>query len=188
MNLGYLSAAKAQTAQKNHVFEAARMQVEDTKISSFYRSDATPNQWHKITPPLAAPTHLFRGNQAQAASFSDFKGKRILLNFWASWCAPCLSEMPALNALAKAHENSLYVMVMNIEKIPYTKAQKILGEYVSDSHLILAQDQLGSVFAQLGKGRLPLSYMLNEAGEIEAFYIGTSHWNAPAHLPFILGK
>ena len=53
--------------------------------------------------------------------------KRItLINFWATWCAPCIEELPSLDRLKSKYENNIDIIAVNVEKINYKKAEKFL--------------------------------------------------------------
>ena len=53
-------------------------------------------------PPVPAPSTEFRTLEGAATSLADFRGQVVLVNFWATWCAPCIREMPALERLHQA--------------------------------------------------------------------------------------
>ena len=60
----------------------------------------------------AAPKLLFQDPAGEPASLADFKGKPVLLNLWATWCAPCVAEMPTLDALA-ARDQDIEVLTVS---------------------------------------------------------------------------
>ncbi len=61
----------------------------------------------------AMPDVSFEGPDGVAASLSDFKGKPVLVNLWATWCAPCVHEMPTLDALAAREKERLHVLTVS---------------------------------------------------------------------------
>jgi thiol-disulfide isomerase/thioredoxin len=60
-----------------------------------------------------APTAPFADAQGQDVTLADFEGKPLLLNIWATWCAPCKAEMPTLDALAKREKERMGVIVVS---------------------------------------------------------------------------
>ncbi|MEA3064963.1 MAG: hypothetical protein QOJ27_1409 [Sphingomonadales bacterium] len=61
----------------------------------------------------AAPSTAFQDPDGQAAALADFRGKPLLLNLWATWCAPCVAEMPTLDALAGREGEQLQVLTVS---------------------------------------------------------------------------
>ena len=65
---------------------------------------------HAGTP---APNVAFEDSQGQPARLADFRGRPVLVNLWATWCAPCVVEMPSLDALARREGDSLVVLALS---------------------------------------------------------------------------
>ncbi len=61
----------------------------------------------------AAPDIVFQGPDGAKLTLADFRGKPVLLNLWATWCAPCVKEMPTLDALAAAKGDALQVVTIS---------------------------------------------------------------------------
>lgn len=61
----------------------------------------------------AAPTTAFKDASGKTVSLADFRGKPVLLNLWATWCAPCVKEMPTLDALAARDADKLTVLAVS---------------------------------------------------------------------------
>jgi thiol-disulfide isomerase/thioredoxin len=59
------------------------------------------------------PTAEIKNGDGQAAKLSDLKGKPLLVNFWATWCVPCIKELPTLDALAARDADKLQVVLVN---------------------------------------------------------------------------
>lgn len=100
-----------------------------------------------------------RGNKL---SLSDYKGKWVLVNFWATWCPPCLAEIPELNALAASHRDLVVIGIA----MDYANA-KLVDDFVK-KHRIGYSVVLGNrgIAAQIGDfDVLPTSYLYSPAGE-----------------------
>lgn len=146
-------------------------------------------QWYPVEPKIQVPDIVFRTEGGKSATLADFKGKRVVLNFWASWCGPCITELPTLDWLARQHpKEALVVLVMNIEKFPFEKAEDFIRRQLKLKHITLAQDQLGTLYDALSQGVLPMTYVIDATGHLEYAYIGATNWVDKQHLPYILGK
>ncbi len=66
------------------------------------------------TDALQAPDFEFMKSDGSFIKLSDFKGKKIVLNFWASWCGPCKSEMPAFEKMYKKYKNEVEFIMVNL--------------------------------------------------------------------------
>ena len=106
-------------------------------------------------------------------SIEDFKGQKILLNFWATWCGPCKKEMPDLlkTQAILAKENYVILLVSNesIEKISAFKQQ---SKY--EFNYLVSNTSMSS----LGVYALPTTYIYNEKGEKVDQIIGAVKWDS----------
>lgn len=104
-------------------------------------------------------------------TLASYKGKWVLVNFWATWCPPCLEEIPALNALHDKYKNTkLEVIGIAME---YQSPQQVLD--FADSMFISYPIVLGSskIAAQFGPVQgLPTTYLFNPAGKLVAYQVG----------------
>ncbi|MEI7456939.1 MAG: TlpA disulfide reductase family protein [Nitrosomonadales bacterium] len=102
--------------------------------------------------------------QGKIHHLSDYRGKWVLVNYWATWCPPCLAEIPELNALHNAHKNTDLV-VIGIA-MDYSSG-KVVADFVR-KHGISYPVVLGNrkVIAQIGElDVLPTSYLYSPSGE-----------------------
>ena len=60
-------------------------------------------------------------NQSHPIQLSDYQGKWLILNYWATWCSPCLTELPELNKLYKQHRDKLNVLAINFDGLTAEK-------------------------------------------------------------------
>lgn len=86
--------------------------------------EARVDRSHAGTP---APYDLFQDSAGEPASIPQFAGRPVLLNLWATWCAPCVVEMPALNALA-AREKDIVVLAVSQDLYGQKKVETFFAE------------------------------------------------------------
>ena len=119
----------------------------------------------------AALEFTLKDTQGQVHRLADYRGKWVLVNFWATWCAPCLEEIPDLIALHNAHKNTdLIVIGMALE---YPSAKMVL-DFVKE-HAITYPIVLGNykMAAQIGVVEgLPTTYLFNPAGKLVSYQPG----------------
>jgi thiol-disulfide isomerase/thioredoxin len=124
-------------------------------------------------------------------SVADFKGKSLLVNFWASWCVPCREEMPALNALEKEMGSDRFQVVpVNIDTGDDEKPKTFLTETGVDA-LQLYRDNTIGVFNSLKKEGLafglPVTLLLNDKGCLISAMNGPAAWDSEDAKALIKG-
>ena len=137
---------------------------------------------HRPPPDLAADSGLI-GQMPPAISLPDlegklhglgaYRGRRVLLNFWASWCRPCLEEMPALNQVrAKFGENAPIVIGIALDEPARVRA--FLSAHPVNYPILLDQVVPPNASSQLGDRSqiLPYSVLLDADGRILATHAG----------------
>jgi len=114
---------------------------------------------------LAANSFLLKDTEGKKHTLSQYKGKWVIVNYWATWCPPCLEEVPDLVALYDSRKNK-DVMVIGVV-FDYQSAKEV-AEYVDDMlmsyPIVLGDDE---VTRQIGNAEvLPTSYIYNPRGEL----------------------
>lgn len=115
---------------------------------------------------------------------ANFEGKRLLINFWASWCVPCREEMPALNALAdKYNSEKFMVLPVNTGETDPAKAKAFLAEgnwanlpLYSEANSFEIINRLKTSAVSAG---LPASVLVDEKGCELAVLQGPAEWDSP---------
>lgn len=135
--------------------------------------------------PVVAPKLTFMDANGAKVALSDFKGRAVVLNLWATWCVPCRAEMPALDALqAKAGGPGFEVVAVNVDTARVERAPKFLDE-IGVTHLARYADHSGDAFETLrlaGKALgLPTSLLIDKDGCEIGVVAGPANWgSAPA--------
>jgi len=113
-----------------------------------------------------------------AVHLSDFRGKVVLLNFWATWCPPCVSEMPSLEALRKRMDGlDFQLLAVNVDDTGWEAVNSFLARVPVGMTILL--DARGDVSSQYGTYQLPESYLIGRNGEILKKYVGPRDWMDP---------
>jgi len=114
---------------------------------------------------------------------SDFRGKPLLINVWASWCGPCRDEMGSLDRLARKH-NGRSLNIIGISTDDHAdKAQAfVVGAGVSfDNYL----DKNLLLESMLGASRLPLTVLVDARGKVLKKVYGARQWDSPENKALI---
>ena len=115
----------------------------------------------------------FLDDQNNQIDLSDYKGNLILLNFWATWCAPCKEEMPSLDLLQSNHRlNNLKIFPINVGQEDVKKASKFF-ESLKIQNLNLYFDSSVNLTKKFGLRGIPTSILFNKEGKEFARIIGS---------------
>jgi len=110
--------------------------------------------------------------QGNTHHLTDYRGKWVLVNFWASWCAPCLEELPDLVALHNAHKDTDLVVIGIAMEYP---SAKVVLDFVKERAIpypIVLGDR--KTAKQIGPvGALPISYLFDQTGKLVSSQSGT---------------
>ena len=141
--------------------------------SSFLAGAASLKPWSGgRTPPLqlADPDGV-------AHRLADYRGKVVLVNFWATWCAPCRAEMPSIERLRQALEGRPFVVLaVNVGENP--AAARSFAEKLRVRFPILLDRDL-SVAKAWGAKLLPATFLVGPDGAIKYTYLGDLDWAGP---------
>lgn len=144
-----------------------------------------------IEIPALAPQTQFSNRDGEPLGLSDFQGKVVLVNFWATWCAPCLYEMPALNRLQKimtatVTNDAFEVITMSLDRKGYEVIDQFFVEAGIDA-LPAYLDNSSKLSLEVGAIGLPTSILLDADGRIIARMVGPMEWDSPQIVEFLMG-
>lgn len=140
--------------------EPANLQPVSTSVQ-------TPNPYGLtvgLKPGNVAPDFEFSDYSGRRYRLSDFRGHPVVLNFWASWCAPCKQELPAMSAVLRAYEGRLSVVGVNNGE-SYQTGKRFLGQVNSDL-TSYAYDPSGAVANRYAIAGMPTSYFIDSDGVV----------------------
>ncbi|MAZ84650.1 MAG: sodium:dicarboxylate symporter [Hoeflea sp.] len=131
-------------------------------------------------PVRDMPSLQFKAADGHDVELDDFAGKALLVNFWATWCAPCRAEMPALAALQeKLGSENFMVLPINIDTGELDKPKAFLDE-IGVSNLGLYHDETMGVFNKLKKEGLayglPATMLVDPEGCLIGVMNGPAEW------------
>lgn len=110
------------------------------------------------------------------ASLADYQGKWVVLNFWATWCAPCREEMPSLDRLQAAMPQIAVVPVATGRNDP--PAIRRFFDEAGVSNLTTLRDPKSALSRQMAVMALPVTVILNPEGQEVARLIGDAEWDS----------
>ena len=137
------------------------------------------------TAAKAVPAVYFATADGDQKQLSDFQGKVVLLNFWATWCAPCLEEMPSLSNLQKIKGDDNFKVITIATMRNSSKSVDNFFKKMSIENLTRYQDPKGKLARSLKIAGLPLTILLNKDNEEVARFIGDADWSSPQALKLI---
>jgi peroxiredoxin len=108
---------------------------------------------------------------------ADYRGKVVLLNFWATWCAPCREEMPSMQSLRESFEGRPFaVLAVNVGE--GERAARDFGEKMALRFPILLDRDMTATRAWSARV-LPASYVIGPDGKVAYSYLGAIDWSSP---------
>ncbi|MDT9599476.1 TlpA family protein disulfide reductase [Sphingosinicella rhizophila] len=124
-----------------------------------------------------APTVEFLDPDGEKASLADFAGKPVLVNLWATWCAPCIAEMPTLDALAAREQGKLQVLALSQDMEGRAKVEAFFAEHRFKMLEPYLDPELGMMDA-LKVEILPTTILYDAAGKEVWRMTGVEEWNS----------
>lgn len=115
---------------------------------------------------------------------SEFKGKTIFLNIWATWCGPCRIEMPSIQSLYNKvdQENILFVMLSVDRREDFEKVKNFVND---KSYTFPVYVPSGSLPGQLQVGSIPTTFVINPEGKIVSKETGAANYDTPGFKEFL---
>ncbi|GAB4467126.1 MAG: TlpA disulfide reductase family protein [Burkholderiaceae bacterium] len=139
------------------------------------RAQAELKPW---TGPAAAPPIALNTLDGAALALADLRGKVVVVNFWATWCEPCVEEMPSLQRLREKLRGAPFeILAVNYQEgAPRIRAflQKVPVEFP------IVRDTDGAVTRAWKARVFPSSFVVDGAGKIRYTLVGSIDWSAPS--------
>ena len=128
----------------------------------------------------AAPAYVFKTRDGADTRLTDFRGKVVVVNLWAMWCAPCRTEMPTLARLAESYVGKdVVVLPINVDATPDAIADAKSFIDVHEPLPMYSDPKFQLPFELPGKGKMPQTVLLDREGRIRAYFSGEADWASP---------
>jgi thiol-disulfide isomerase/thioredoxin len=116
---------------------------------------------------------ILRDRQGETLDFQSLKGKKIVVNFWATWCPPCIAEMPSMQALYNDYKDkAVFIFLTNEDSEAIHKFTDRYG------YGFPIYQEVSATPSTLETNTLPTTYIINEKGEILVNKTGAAAWNS----------
>jgi cytochrome c biogenesis protein CcmG/thiol:disulfide interchange protein DsbE len=128
-----------------------------------------------------APDFTLTDSQ-RTVTLSQMRGKPVLLNFWATWCPPCIEEMPSLVELQKKMGDRVTVLA-----VAEDADENAVKQFVRDHNVdvTVVRDAKQSVNALYGTFKFPETYVIDKDGVIRRKFIGATDWTNPEIVDYL---
>lgn len=126
-------------------------------------------------PPFPAPEFTLQTLVGDDTDLSAHKGKYVLLNFWATWCPPCLTEMPAMEKMYQKYKDQGFtILAISSDEGGKPDIQPFVDKLGVTFPILIDADK--AVSSTYGAINLPLSFLLNREGQVIAGSEGERDW------------
>ena len=141
---------------------------------SFIKMGVVAPKIEKLAPDFTLETPT-----GKKLSLKDFKGKVVLLNFWATWCEPCKKELPSMQKIYEAlNPGGIEVVAISIDRGKKKRVENYIKKYNLTFPVLLDPSQkVRKDYFILG---LPTSYLIGTDGKLKGFISGAREWDSSA--------
>ena len=152
-------------------------------FSSCYHG-SKPSSIGKLAPDFTVQ------DSDRSVTLSKLRGKVVVLNFWATWCSPCIEEMPSLVQMQKKVNNNVVVLAVSVDDDAddyhrFLKARAIDLLTVRDSGRRTDTGVVAAVSSEYGTYKVPETYIIDRNGMIRRKFIGAVNWGQPEILEYL---
>ena len=151
-----------------------------TKASTPPPKEGDMVKFLELAPPLPVPEASFYTSNGKKINLNMFKGAWLLVNFWATWCAPCISELPSLYNLKQNKSSSKFkILLISIDRAG-PKIYNPFLEKLGLGHLNSASDPKAKLMRALKISGIPTTLLIHPRGYIVGMYTGDAKWDSPS--------
>ncbi|WP_372707662.1 TlpA family protein disulfide reductase [Brevundimonas sp.] len=174
--IGVIGGAALLYAKPGLIDKAATPAVaEKSELARFAKGSIAALETPAVLEP--APEYVFKTRDGADARLADFRGKVVVLNVWAMWCAPCRTEMPTLATLAESYAGKdLVVLPVNVDNDANAIADARSFIDVHEPLPLYTDPKFQLPFELPGKGKMPQTVLIDRQGRIRAYFAGEADW------------
>lgn len=128
--------------------------------------------------PQPAPQTGFERGDGTPGALADYRGRHVVLNLWATWCAPCRAEMPTLSNLQSEMGGEAFQVVTIATGRNPPPAMRAFFDEIGVTNLPLHRDPKSALAREMGVFGLPVTVILDPEGREIARMTGDAHWDS----------
>jgi cytochrome c biogenesis protein CcmG, thiol:disulfide interchange protein DsbE len=142
-----------------------------------------PKDTDRATNAIPTAVRDQLGKDSQTVSITDFRGKIVVLNLWASWCVPCVDEIPSLKQFAARYQDKGVVVIgVSRDEDPVAYKEFLAKYQVNFLTLRNASNSVGELY---GTYQIPETYIISRDGHLLNKIIGAADWNGQQMLSYM---
>ncbi|WP_434423565.1 peroxiredoxin family protein [Nannocystis pusilla] len=129
-----------------------------------------------------APEFSLQDRAGQTVNLADLRGKFVVINFWATWCEPCIREWPQLDRLAErlADRDDVVILAVSVDQDQSLVAPFLARMGLEQTGVRVLWDPTGKLHTAYGSEKLPDTYFVGADGQLVHAYINVRDWGRPA--------
>ena len=169
------------------IFAAGYLMSSQQIKSETQVSPVRPVVASEMTENDLAPDVVLQKLEGGSIKLSDYRGKWVFLNFWATWCPPCVYEMPAMEKFYQKFKGSNLVMLA--VSVDNKSAKQAVIDFVLDKKLTfeIFLDTESMVMRKFRTNSLPSTYIINPDGYVVSQAMGAREWMDPTVIEYFAG-
>lgn len=155
------------------------------KVSEFKKNGVPFFEIPQIRWNSNAEVQVISKNDKQL-TLSKLSSQVVLINFWASWCKPCIDEIPSLQKLANSigDESKFKILAVSVDE-DFGRLGRFLKSVPEDSSMVVGWDGKASLAKKFGVEKLPESFLVDNQGKLIMKIVGYQDWNAKEFRSFL---
>ena len=156
---------------------AACENVDKNNENKIENNDVKTEEPEKVETPVVTSAVSFKGEDGKTILLSSLKGKVVFINFWATWCPPCIEELPSINELKKSFKGNQDIVFLMVDvDSEMEKSSAFMKENKYDLTVYIPASEIPSDF--LGSA-IPTTVILDKSGQIAARMEGGRDYTNP---------